>query len=34
MRIILEEYGTEIEYIQGKNNIVENELSQLPAKGT
>ena len=34
MIIILEAYGTEIEYIQGKNNIVENELSQLRTKGT
>ena len=29
-RHILEEYGDEIEYFQGRNNIVADALSQLP----
>ena len=30
LRLILEEYGPEIEYIQGNNNIVADKLSRFP----
>ena len=29
-RLIIEEYGTNIEYIQGSKNIVEDALSRFP----
>ena len=32
-RLILEEYGTDIEYIQGSKNIVANVLSIFPING-
>ena len=30
---ILEEYGPEVEYIQGKNNIMGDALSKIPNNG-
>ena len=32
-RLILEEYGHDIEYIKGKKNIAADALSQLPNNG-
>ena len=31
-RLLLEEYGVEIEYIKGVKNVVANALSRLPTK--
>ena len=33
MRLIFEEYGSEIENIEGKKNIVPDALSRLPQNG-
>ena len=33
LRLILEEHGTDIEYIQGSKNIVADALSRLPTNG-
>ena len=33
MRLVIEEYGLEIEYIQDKNNIVTDSLSKLTNNG-
>ena len=32
-RLILEDYGPDIEYIKGDNNIIPDELSRLPLNG-
>ena len=32
-RLLLEEYGPEIEYIKGPKNVVADELSRLPKQG-
>ena len=32
-RLILEDYGPDIEYIKGDNNIITDELSRLPLNG-
>ena len=32
-RLILEEYGTDIEYIKGENNMVAYGLSRIPLNG-
>ena len=32
-RLILEEYGPDMKYIQGEENIAADELSQLPNNG-
>ena len=32
-RLILENYGPDIEYIKGEKNIVDNALSRIPLNG-